>query len=131
MAYLNAGLSPEKNGLISLHETFHNFGLGDRYMDDVPYTLSYFVDGVEKTELLLLKGVVQKGFENDMMFKGMEFSQEHIDNLSKNALNVSKIKGNKFVMSQVVDNVKVTDKERAPKTYISGKSVYKKIEKKL
>ena len=47
---------------------------------------TYCADGKEKTEVLPLMTVAQEGFENDMMITGLQFSQEHINNLSKKML---------------------------------------------
>ena len=125
MAYLNANIATPLNAETAIHETFHNFGLGDRYVDNVEYLVTALINGVETTQLIKIS-VGMEGYDGDMMNKGLKFSQTHIDNLSQKALELRKKQGDNFIMAQTVDNSSNSDKTKAPDEFKSGKTVYKK-----
>jgi len=129
MAWLNEGKTTAANGVTSIHETFHNFGLGDRYIEHVAYS---HVTTLSNGKQIVGSGddmtVAYPGFEKDMMNNNSlnSFNQAHIDNLASKALELSKTKGNNFVMAQKVDNASNTDKTSAPKEFTNGKTKYTK-----
>ncbi len=126
MAWLNA--DAKDNGPTAIHETLHNFGLGDRYIENVLYSLETILPNKQINETATVN-VWYPGFENDMMTNiANSFNQAHIDNLASNALELSKTKGNNFVMAKKVDNANNRDKGSAPKTFTRGKTTYTKIE---
>ncbi len=89
--------------------------------------MTWDADGVQNSQTGLVN-VTYPGFETDMMADGSTFSQEHIDNLSQKALDLSKTKGNNFVMAQKVDNASNSAKSSAPDTFKRGKVTYIKKE---
>jgi hypothetical protein len=54
------------------------------------------------------------------------FSQVHIDNLAKRALEISKQKGSSFVLAEKVDDASIRKTENAVQTFQSGATLYKK-----
>jgi RHS repeat-associated protein len=99
----------EAKGETAVHETFHLFGLGDRYIESVP--VLYNIYGINKKLFtgtkLLNQSWHQKGFENDLMKNNSmtNFSQTHIDNFAKAALDKKAATGSStFVIGQNVDS---------------------------
>lgn len=127
MAYLNQEKSATENGIVSIHETFHNFGLGDRYIENVLYKWFNEVSAQQGSSTIT---VAYPGFENDMMSNNSlsNFNQIHIDNLVLKALELNKSKGNNFIMAVKVDSAASIDKDSAPNTFTSGKTVYTKVD---
>ena len=125
MAYLNAAKDDAYNGKVSIHETLHNFGLGDRYIEKVSYTWTSPLPYPGTTGTTTIQ-TTYPGFENDIMATGNEFNQEHIINLSVKALELSKTQGNTFVMYHAVDKANRKDKANAPSQFTQGKTTYKK-----
>jgi hypothetical protein len=128
MAWLNA--DAKDNGTTAIHETLHNFGLGDRYIEHVAYTaVTLLSNGKEINETYDDMTVAYPGFSGDMMYdNGNNFNQMHIDNLASNALELSKKKGSNFIMTKKVDNASSLDKASAPNTFTNGKTTYTKVE---
>ena len=106
----------------AVHETFHNFGLGDRYFESLIY---HFVDALGHNGDVPVQAS-QIGFENDIMSKesratnltGVDFNQAHINNLARAALSTYKAtKRSTFIMGKKVDNENSANTQKAPKTF--------------
>lgn len=134
MAWLNQDKSAASNGVTAIHEIFHNFGLGDRYIEHVAYSaVTKLPNGRQINETFNNMTVNYPGFSGDMMAQNTSgiptFKQVHINNLASAALDESKTKGNNFIMAKKVDNSSSADKGSAPKTFTSGKTTYTKKDK--
>jgi RHS repeat-associated protein len=93
-------------GATAVHETFHLFGLGDRYIEAMTLYYTWIRNGKTITETIPNARWYQAGFANDLMSNNSmtNFSQTHIDNLASKALELSKGKEGRFVIGQNVDN---------------------------
>lgn len=118
MAYLAFG----DNGGVAIHETLHDFGLGDRYFEALLYN---YVDALGNKGTVSVQSS-QEGFEKDVMgkeakvndFSKVGFNQSHIDNLSRNALSTYKANGkNKFIMGKQVDRENSSNVNKAPSIF--------------
>jgi RHS repeat-associated protein len=94
------------DGATAVHETFHLFGLGDRYIESMTLYYNWKKDGKIVSEMLSNQRWHQKGFAIDLMTNNSltHFSQTHVANLTKAALKKKAATGtNTFVIGQNVD----------------------------
>ncbi len=111
IAWLYSGDS----GATAVHETFHLFGLGDRYTD-ASYMKVYDNGKIDYTGG---ESISHTGWEGDIMSTGdfSLFSQIHIDNLTQKAFGIFKEKNaNSFFMGRVVDTANNRDISAIPPT---------------
>lgn len=113
LAYVAYGAADETT---MIHETFHLFGLGDRYIEGVKY--DYVVNGKVTDYNIVQKTSNYAGYDNDLMNKNSmsAFNQEHIDNMSKAALAKVGSQGGTGVIDTKVDKANKKDKNNAVKT---------------
>jgi RHS repeat-associated protein len=126
-------LNPYDQGTTIIHETFHNWGLGDRYFEKpIEYILEQFVNGT-----LVSTGVIsmnyQPGYEDDIMGNTHSptcgFSQTHVNNLCQTALAQANNR-NTFIMYNQVDKSTNKSYELAPKEITKIGSTYSNTGKK-
>lgn len=110
--------------MTAVHETFHLFGLGDRYTD-ASY-IKIFNNG--KIDYTHGQSVSHVGWDGDIMSVGdngnirsvgdnSTFSQIHIDNFLEKALKISEEKKqHKFSMGRKVDKANNRDLSAIPET---------------
>jgi RHS repeat-associated protein len=120
MMYQTNGGKPALDGKTAIHESFHNFGLGDYYAD-VSYS---YTDGTNSGQTAA-QSTSYVGYETDIMSAGTQttFSQTHIDNLASKALSVQKGRSS-FVMGRTVDNANNRDASKVRQEFQSGKTKY-------
>ncbi|MDB5250687.1 MAG: repeat protein [Segetibacter sp.] len=123
-----AYLATQDKGNMAIHETLHNFGLGDRYIEHLAYSwITTLTNGKQIVGASNDMPTFYPGYQHDMMSdNSLNFNQDHINNLASKALKLSKVKGNNFVMSEKVDGANNRDKSNAVKEYTDGKTKYTK-----
>jgi len=97
----------QASGVTAVHETFHLFGLGDRYIEAMTLYYTEKINGKTTTETIPNAQWHQQGFSNDLMNNNSmtNVSQTHIDNFAEAALDKQAATGTStFVIGQNVDN---------------------------
>jgi RHS repeat-associated protein len=112
----SAYLFNQAPGKTVVHETFHLFGLGDRYIEGVKY--DYVVNGKITNPAIITQDSYYEGYNDDLMNQNSlsNFNQEHIDNLAKAALSKIGKNGGTGVIGTNVDKANLNDKKSAANT---------------
>jgi RHS repeat-associated protein len=120
-----ASLASNDNPRTVIHETLHDFGLGDRYADAI-YQFTNTDGSIGWTTPSCYP---MEGFENDMMYSGWGFNQIHYDNIAKSVLKVATEKGtDNFVIGRKLDNCDgsgtAANVSKLPQTFEQGGTKY-------